>query len=150
MANASAGLLAHRMRDGVLEFFLVHPGGPFWQNKDEGAWSIPKGELKAGEDPLAAAVREFEEEIGQKPSGPYRALSPIKQKSGKVVHAWACAMDIDASKLVSNTFECEWPPGSGQRQAFPEVDRGGWFGLAEAKRKINPRQIALLEEASLR
>lgn len=128
------------------EFLLVHPGGPFWQNKDAGAWTIPKGELEQGEDALEAAQREFEEEMGFKPSGDFRQLQSIKQKSGKTVHAWAFEGDCDVKQIKSNSFTMEWPPRSGRMASFPEVDRAAFFELAEAKRKINPAQIPWLEE----
>ena len=145
-ARQSAGLLVHRTRDGALEVFLVHPGGPFWKNKDAGAWSIPKGEFDASEEPLAAARREFEEETGSAVDGPFHALTPCKQKGGKVVHAFAVRADIDAAAIRSNTFEAEWPPRSGQYRTFPEVDRAAWFTIEEAALRINPAQRALLEE----
>src|SRR5437870_12547904 len=143
----SAGLLMYRIRSSKLEFLLVHPGGPFWKNKDVGAWSVPKGEVEAGEDLLTAATREFEEELGFAPEGAFVELSPIQQKGGKIVHAWAFEGDCDSAKIRSNTFEMEWPPRSGRRQAFPEVDRAEFFTLAEAKEKINAARIPLLEEA---
>ncbi len=136
----------YRIRQLKLEVLLVHPGGPFFQNRDDGAWSIPKGEVEAGEDLLAAARREFEEETGFKPSAPFLALEPITQKGGKIVHAWACAGDCDPAQLRSNTFRMEWPPRSGQIREFPEVDRAGWFGVVEAKRKLKTAQFPLLEE----
>jgi predicted NUDIX family NTP pyrophosphohydrolase len=146
MPRVSAGLLMYRVRDGRLEVLLVHPGGPFFAKKDDGAWTIPKGEPDAGEELFDAAQREFEEETGFKSSPPYTELSPITQKGGKVVHAWAFAGDCDPRQLHSNTFTLEWPPRSGQLQEFPEMDRADWFGLDEAKRKIKPAQIPLLEE----
>src|SRR5215475_12364034 len=150
MPKISSGLLMHRMREGELEFLLVHPGGPFWKNKDEGAWTIPKGEIGDGEEPLAAAVREFEEELGFKPSGPFIELTPIKQKAGKMVHAWAFEGDCDPSQIKSDTFSIEWPPRSGKQAEFPEVDRAEFFNLEAAKTKINPAQIPLLEELQRR
>jgi predicted NUDIX family NTP pyrophosphohydrolase len=146
MPKESAGLLAYRIRDARLEFLLVHPGGPFWKNKDAGAWSIPKGEVEPGEDGLAAARREVQEETGLQPGGPFTPLAPIQQKSGKIVRAWSCVFDGPLESIVSNTFTCEWPPGSGKQQTFPEVDRAGWFGYQEARLKINPAQVPLLEE----
>jgi predicted NUDIX family NTP pyrophosphohydrolase len=146
MAKISAGLLMYRVRDRELEFLLAHPGGPFWKNKDVGAWTIPKGEIQEGEEPLTAAQREFEEEIGLKPQGTFVPLTPITQKSGKVVHAWAFEGDCDTTCVRSNSFEMEWPPKSGRFQSCPEVDRACFFRLAEAKRKINPAQVALLDE----
>ena len=119
MSRVSAGILMYRLHEGTLQVLLVHPGGPFFQNKDEGAWSIPKGEAEPGEDLLECAKREFAEEIGVSVSGPYIPLTPMKQKGGKVVHAWACAGDCDPSAFVSNTFTMEWPPRSGQQREFP-------------------------------
>jgi predicted NUDIX family NTP pyrophosphohydrolase len=141
----SAGLLMYRLRAGTPEFLLVHPGGPFWARKDHGAWTIPKGEIEPGEEPLAAARREFAEELGFEPQGPFMELPSIQQKGGKVVHTWAFEDDCDAAAIKSNVFEMEWPPHSGRRQQFPEVDRAGWFDLQTAKAKINPAQIPLLE-----
>jgi predicted NUDIX family NTP pyrophosphohydrolase len=136
----------YRFRDGVLEVLLVHPGGPLWARKNYGAWSIPKGEYSTDEDPLAAAIREFHEETGCRPQGSFVPLTQVKQASGKLVAAWAINDDWDPSKLQSNTFSMEWPKGSGRRQEFPEVDRAAWFELAEARRRINPAQRALLDE----
>jgi predicted NUDIX family NTP pyrophosphohydrolase len=146
MPKISAGLLMYRQRPDGLEVLLVHPGGPFWKNKDAGAWTIPKGEVDEGEDPLSAAKREFEEELGLMSSGDFRELQPIKQKGGKIVYAWAFEDDCDPEKIRSNTFTIEWPPRSGKLTEFPEVDRAGFFGIAEAKEKINPAQIPFLEE----
>jgi predicted NUDIX family NTP pyrophosphohydrolase len=147
----SAGLLMFRLRDGEPEVLLVHPGGPFWAKKDEGAWSIPKGEYPAEEEPLAAARREFAEETGCRAQGPFIPLTPVTQRSGKVVHAWAVEGDCDPAQLRSNVFSLEWPPKSGKRQEFPEVDRAEWFSVPVALRKINPAQRALLTElATLR
>ncbi|HEV2393332.1 MAG TPA: NUDIX domain-containing protein [Verrucomicrobiae bacterium] len=148
MSKESSALLMYRR--GSAEFLLVHPGGPFWKNKDAGAWTIPKGELKPGEEPLLAAQREFEEELGFKPHGPFIPLSPIKQKAGKLVRAWAFEGDFDTTRLQSNTFSMEWPPRSGHQQEFPEVDRAAFFHLNEAKEKINPAQVAFLIELSQR
>ena len=150
MGKESAGLLMYRVKTGKLEFLLVHPGGPFWKAKDAGAWTLPKGELGAGEEPLTAAKREFEEELGLKPSGPFVELGSIKQKAGKVVHAWAFAGDCEPSQLQSNTFEMEWPPRSGRRQTFPEVDRAEFFAIEIAREKINPAQRPFLEKLSER
>jgi len=136
----------YRRSRGSLEVLLVHPGGPFWMKKDLGAWSIPKGEYEVGEEPLAAAAREFEEETGLVAKGPYTPLRSITQQGGKVVQAWAFEGDCDAESLKSTTFSLEWPPRSGRRQEFPEVDRGGWFSLEEARRRILPAQAALLDE----
>jgi len=145
MEKVSAGILLYRTRGGVLEFFLVHPGGPYFVNKDVGAWGIPKGEIGEGEDPLAAAQREFEEETGFKAKGAVLPLAPIRQRGGKIVLAWALEGDCDPEKMKSNTFTMEWPPHSGRQQEFPEVDRAGWFALSEAKRVINPAQAGFLE-----
>jgi predicted NUDIX family NTP pyrophosphohydrolase len=150
MPKVSAGLLMYRVRDGELEFLLAHPGGPFWQDRDAGAWTIPKGEIQTGEEPLTAARREFEEEVGFKASGQFIALAPVTQKSGKVVHAWAFEGDCDPAAIKSNLFKMEWPPRSGRFQDCPEVDRAAFFRLTEARRKINPAQVALLEELTLR
>ena len=128
------------------EVFLVHPGGPFWKNKDAGCWTIPKGEFDNDEPALDAAIREFREETGYALKGYFQPLSPIRQKGGKRVFAWAIAGDLDPATIVSNTFEIEWPRHSGRMQTFPEVDKGGWFPLAEAKKIINPAQIAFLHE----
>jgi predicted NUDIX family NTP pyrophosphohydrolase len=146
MAKLSAGLLFYRRTAAGIEVFLVHPGGPFWQSKDLGAWSIPKGEFTAGEDPLEAAKREFHEETGFHAKGEFRALQPRKQRSGKVVFAWAAEGNFDPSQLVSNTFALEWPRGSGKTREFPEIDRAGWFSMEDAKQKILPGQRALLHE----
>jgi len=148
MSKKSAGLLLYRRRQGNLEVFLVHPGGPFWAKKDEGAWSLPKGEHGDDEDPLDAARREFKEETGFTAQGPFQSLTPLKQKSGKLVEAFACEGEADPEKLRSNTFPLEWPPHSGKHQEFPEVDRAAWFSLKEAKKKIHPGQKGFLEELS--
>ena len=142
----SAGILLYRFRDGTLEIFLIHPGGPYWHGKDAGAWSIPKGELEEGDDELAAAQREFEEETGSRVSGEFLALEPLRLKSGKIVHAWAVRGDIDASAIRSNAFSMEWPPRSGRQQEFPEVDRGGWFTMGAAREKIHPGQQGFLDQ----
>lgn len=142
----SAGILAYRNQAGEKEFFLVHPGGPFFRNKDEGAWSIPKGLIVPEEFPLLAAQREFFEETGIKLAGNFIPLSPVKLKSGKVIEAWAIEYDFDERLLKSNEFSMEWPPRSGKQQNFPEVDRGGWFKLSEAKKKINAGQLGLIEQ----
>lgn len=141
----SAGVLLWRVRDARVEVMLVHPGGPFWARKDLGAWSIPKGETAPGEDALATAKRELAEETGCTPEGEAIPLGSVKQKSGKTVHAWAVRGDFDPSKLVCNTFEMEWPKGSGRMRAFPEVDRAEWFDLATARQKINDAQAAFLD-----
>ena len=146
MAKTSAGLLLYRRRGGDLQVFLVHPGGPFWTKKDAGAWSIPKGEATAEESLLAAAQREFQEETGLSVSGDFRALTPVRQPSGKVVHAWAVEADCDAGAVRSNSFEMEWPPRSGRKQAFPEIDRAEWFDLPSARAKITKGQLGLLDQ----
>lgn len=145
-SKQSAGILLYRRSSRRLEVFLVHPGGPFWRNKDSGVWTIPKGEFSDGEPALDAAMREFREETGHMLKGPFQPLSPVRQKGGKRVFAWATQGDLDPEKIVSNTFELEWPRRSGKQQTFPEVDKGGWFSLADARQVINPAQIALLEE----
>ena len=141
-------MLVFRRRAGApggLEVLLAHPGGPFWRNKDEGAWTIPKGEINEGEEPAACAVRELREETGIVLDCPLIELPPIRQKGGKRVRAWAAEADFDPATLTSLTFEMEWPPRSGRREAFPEVDRAEWFDLDTARRKINPAQVALLD-----
>jgi predicted NUDIX family NTP pyrophosphohydrolase len=145
MAKKSAGLLMFRRRATDIEFFLVHPGGPFWKKKDLGAWSIPKGEYAEGEDALAAAKREFEEETGIVPRGEFLALGEVKQSGGKIVTAWSFEGDCDPNALRSNTFSIEWPPKSGKMQEFPEVDRAGWFLLAGAREKILKAQSVFLD-----
>ena len=146
MSRVSAGLLMYRIQDGNLQVLLAHPGGPFFQNKDEGAWSIPKGEIEPDEDFLEAAQREFEEEIGVTPTGRFIPLTLVKQKGGKIVHAWAFEGDCDPSAIVSNTFTMEWPPKSGRQAEFPEIDRAEFFDVAVARRKINAAQAALIDE----
>ena len=146
MAKVSAGLLMYRVRGRVLEVFLAHPGGPFFEKKDTGVWGIPKGEIDEGEDALTAAQREFEEETGFKAQGEFLPLTPVTQKGGKIVQAWAVEGDCDPTQMKSNMFTMEWPPHSGRQQEFPEVDRARWFSIAEAKQKINPAQIAFLDE----
>jgi predicted NUDIX family NTP pyrophosphohydrolase len=146
MPRTSAGILLYRRKKNVLQVFLVHPGGPFFTKKDEGAWSVPKGELDEGEDALAAARREFEEETGCRAEGTFIPLSPVTQKNGKIVLAWAMEGDCDADAIRSNTFALEWPPKSGRVRDFPEVDRAGWFTVDEAKKKSNPAQAALVDE----
>ena len=145
MPKQSAGILLYRTRDKQLQVFLIHPGGPFFRNKDEGVWSIPKGEFIEGEGALAAAKREFEEETGQRIDGKFIPLDPITQKSGKKVFCWAVEGDIDHELIVSNTFEMEWPPRSGKKQTFPEVDRAGWFDVEAAKKKMNEAQVGLMD-----
>ena len=139
MRKTSAGLLLYRDRNGVLEVFLVHPGGPFWAHKDEGVWSIPKGEFEPGEDPLDAARREFTEETSLTAAGEFVPLKPLKQKSGKIVHAWAVKGEADPARVRSNSFVFKG-------REYPEVDRAGWFGLAEARKKILPGQLGFLAE----
>ena len=146
MPKQSAGILLYRNINSQLQVFLVHPGGPFFKNKDAGAWSIPKGEFEDDEDPQLAAKREFLEETGQSVDGDFIKLSPIKLKSGKTVYAWAVEGDIDHSTIVSNLFEIEWPPRSGKMASFPEVDRAAWFDVAEAMLKVNEAQVRLIEE----
>lgn len=144
--TTSAGLIVFRERGGALEVLLGHMGGPFWARKDEGAWSIPKGELVAGEEPPAGALREFAEELGQAPpEGPWIELGEIRQRAGKTVIAFAVEGDFDPGLLQPGTFEMQWPPRSGRMQAFPEVDRVAWFDLPTAKAKIVEGQVALLE-----
>ncbi len=142
----SAGLLLYRYSNDILEILLVHPGGPFWKNKDSGAWSIPKGEFNANEDGLAAAIREAKEETGKLFTGNFVPLFPIKQKNGKTVYAWAAETDFDTATFTSNTFSLEWPPKSGKTIDVPEVDRAEWFNLTNAKEKINSAQWALIEQ----
>ena len=146
MAQLSAGLLMYRIRDARLQVFLVHPGGPFFAKKDEGAWTIPKGEPNEGEELLATAQREFTEETGLRAEPPFVELAFVKQKAGKVVHAWGFEGDFDPASCVSNSFTIEWPPKSGKMKDFPEIDRADYFDLELAKRKMNPAQIPLIEE----
>lgn len=141
----SAGLLLYRVRDGRLELFLAHPGGPNWAKKDDGVWSIPKGLIDPDEDPLAAARREFHEETGHIIDGEFISLGELKQKGNKIVHAWAVAGDIDAESIKSNTYAVQWPPKSGQWWRYPEIDRAGWFGVADARRKILPGQAGFID-----
>lgn len=144
MPSKSAGIIAYR-KHRTIEVLLVHPGGPFWRNKDLGAWSIPKGEYADGEDAEIAARREFDEELGLALSVPLTALGEVRQRGGKLVTAFAAELDVDVRRIRSNTFEMEWPPRSGKRQAFPEVDRAEWFGLDAARKKINAGQRPLLD-----
>ena len=146
MAYQSAGILLYRKINNRLQVFLVHPGGPFYKNKDWGAWSVPKGEFLDDEEPLTAAKREFKEETGQEIDGKFIPLNPVKLKSNKKVYAWAVEGNIDHEAIVSNLFEMEWPPKSGRQQSFPEIDRAGWFEAEEAKLKINSAQAAFIEE----
>lgn len=145
VSKRSAGLLMYRKgRDGI-EVFLVHPGGPFWAKKDHSVWTLPKGEYDEDEEPLAAAKREFQEETGFVPNGTFVELGSIRQKSGKIVVAWAVEGDCDPAQLTSNTCEIEWPPRSGKRLEIPEIDRGSWFSAQTARIYIRPEQIPLLE-----
>jgi predicted NUDIX family NTP pyrophosphohydrolase len=142
----SAGILLYRIRNEKTEIFLIHPGGPFWSKKDLHAWSVPKGEFTDEEDTLVAAQREFLEETGITLSGEFTSMKPVTQKGGKTIFCYACKGDLDAQKLKSNTFEIEWPPHSGKKQSYPEIDRGGWFSPDEARLKINETQAALIDE----
>ena len=145
MERRSAGLLMYRRRDRHVEVLLIHPGGPFWARRDEGAWCIPKGEF-TDEEPLEAARREFQEETGYPVSGDFHPLAPIKQAGGKTVYAWAVAGDCDAEAIRGNSFTMEWPPRSGQWRSYPEADRAAWFSLPQAREKILKSQQPLLEE----
>jgi predicted NUDIX family NTP pyrophosphohydrolase len=152
MPKQSAGILMYRRVGPAVELLLVHPGGPFWKKRDLGAWSIPKGEYAPGEDPLAVAVREFEEETGTRLRGEFQPLGAVAQKGGKIVTAWAMEGDLDPASINSNTFEIEWPPKSGRKATFPEVDRAAWFSPDEARARILPSQsqfIARLMEMIL-
>lgn len=146
MPRLSAGIALYRRTPRGLELFLVHPGGPFWAKKDDGAWSFPKGEYEDDEAPLAAARREYREETGFEVDGDFVALDPVKQKGGKVVQVFAVEGNCDPARIRSNTFTMEWPPRSGQTAAFPEVDRAGWFAPTEAKRKLNPAQSSIVDQ----
>ena len=146
MSKKSAGLLMYHFRDSQLEVFLVHPGGPFWAKKDDGAWSIPKGEHADDEEPLGAAKREFNEETGCEAEGDFIPLTPLRQPSRKIISAWALEGDCDAEGIKSNTFTMEWPPRSGTQAEFPEVDRAGWFTMDRAKQKILKGQQGFLDE----
>ena len=152
MPKISAGLLMFRHRPAGLQVLLVHPGGPLWKKRDEGVWTIPKGEVDPGEELLVAAQREFEEEtgssLGRVASGKFIPLSPITQKSGKIVHAWAVEGDMETASIKSNLFSMEWPPKSGKFERFPEIDRGEFFDLRMAREKIKPAQAPLLDELS--
>jgi predicted NUDIX family NTP pyrophosphohydrolase len=142
----SAGIVMYRYCASTLEIFLAHPGGPFWKNKDLGAWSIPKGEFDKGEDPLEAAKREFYEETGFAVNGNFIALGPVRQAGGKLVYAWAVEGNCKAESIKSNSFTLEWPPRSGRHKEFPEVDRAGWFSIELARKKILKGQLVLLDE----
>jgi len=146
VAKKSAGLVMYRFKDSRLEVLLVHPGGPFWAKKDDGAWSIPKGEYSDDEEPLRVAKREFNEETGHEADGNFIPLKPIRQTGGKVINAWAVEGDCDAGMIKSNTFTMEWPPRSGKQAEFPEIDRAGWFSVNRAKQKILKGQRGFLEE----
>ncbi len=150
MPRQSAGILFYRIKNNIPEVLLVHPGGPFWSKKDMGAWSIPKGEPEENEEMLDAAKREVEEETGIKAEGKFIGLAPVKQKGGKMVFAWALENDIDVSQIKSNEFEMEWPPRSGKKQSFPEIDKAEWFNIESAKQKIIEGQIPLLRELELK
>ncbi len=151
LSNVSAGLLLFRRPKGELEVFLAHPGGPFWKMRDLGAWTVPKGLVERGEDPLAAAIREFEEETSFRPEGPFLELGSVRQKAGKLVHAWAWEGEADPRQVRSNMMRAEWPRGSGRWLTFPEVDRCEWFDAHSARQKINPAQSELIDrlEAAL-
>ncbi len=146
MPKNSAGILLYRVKNKLTEVLLVHPGGPFWAKKDLGAWSIPKGEFEENEDPLNAAKRETEEELGTKVAGEFFELTPVKLKSGKMIFVWALRQNLDSSKISSNNFEMEWPPKSGVKKSFPEVDKAAWLNMNEARKKINPGQRRLLDD----
>jgi len=146
MAKQTAGILVYRRRKGAVEVFLAHPGGPFWAKKDLAAWSMPKGEFLDPETPLDAARREFAEDIGQSIDGDFMALTPRKSSGGKMIHAFAIEGDVDATKVTSNLFEMEWPPRSGKMQSFPEVDRAAWFGIDDARQRLNKGQVPILDE----
>ena len=150
MPRPSAGLLCYRRSAGRLEVLLVHPGGPFWAGKDDGAWTIPKGEVLDGEGPLEAACREFREETGHAPGGTFIALDPVRQAGGKLVLAWAFEGDLEPSSIRSNSFSMEWPPRSGRHRAFPEIDRAAWFTVSRARAKILSGQGALLDQLEAR
>lgn len=144
--KASAGIVLYKKENDDLFYFLVHPGGPFWKNKNHGAWSIPKGEILPDENPLDRAIIEFKEETGKAIQGEFLELSPVRQKAGKLVYAWATEGDIETSQLYSNTLQIEWPPKSGRLLEIPEVDQWQWFHSDEAKKRINPAQTSFLEE----
>ncbi|MEJ5961876.1 NUDIX domain-containing protein [Pedobacter immunditicola] len=149
MGKISAGILLYKLEKSQLLFFLVHPGGPFFRRKDEGWWTIPKGEPLENEEPLDNALREFEEETGYRLAGDFIKLKPVTQKGGKKVECWAVKGNLDPETIVCNTFEMEWPPRSGKLQSFPEIDKAAWFDFKHAQVKINERQLAFLEELSL-
>ena len=147
--KVSAGILLYRKKADTIEVFLVHPGGPFFAKKNEGWWTIPKGEFLPDENPLDAAIFEFEEETGYRPQGPFKPLTTIRQKGGKQVMAWACSGNLNAETITSNTFEIKWPPKSGLLKSFPEVDKAGWFSINEAAELINDRQASFLTELEI-
>jgi predicted NUDIX family NTP pyrophosphohydrolase len=149
-ATVSAGLLLYRHTGGGWEVLLAHPGGPFWAHRDAGAWSIPKGLVEEGEDVLMAACREFEEETGLRPIGPFLSLGSVRQKAGKLIYAWAWQGDVDPSRLTSNLMRTEWPRGSGRWLRFPEVDRCAWFAPLTAREKLNPAQVAFIDRLEAR
>jgi len=149
MPRLSAGLLMYRIKDGAAQVLLAHPGGPYFVNKDDGAWSIPKGEPGPDEDLFLTAQREFEEETGVKAAGPFLPLQPVKQKGGKIVHAWACEGDCDPASIRSNMFTIEWPPKSGRQKQFPEIDRAEFFDLETARRKVKSGQVGLIDELEM-
>lgn len=149
MPRTSAGLLMYRIKDGIFQVLLAHPGGPFFTNKDDDAWTIPKGEPDIGEDLFLTALREFEEETGLKPQPPFVPLKPIRQKGGKIVHAWAFEGDCDPAAIQCNLFSMEWPTGSGQQMQFPEIDRAEFFDLDVARKKVKAAQAALIDELAV-
>lgn len=146
MSLHSGGVLLYRFRGDELQILLVHPGGPFWKKKDEGAWSIPKGQFEENESPLDAAKREFKEETGFEADGNFVDLGSIKQSSKKIVHAWALESDLDETKIVSNNFELEWPKNSGRMKEFPEIDKAGWFNIEQAKKKMQKGQLGFIDK----
>ena len=146
LMKKSAGILLYKNKGGALKVLLVHPGGPYWKNKEDGVWSIPKGEFSDNEEPLVAAKREFEEELGVKVDGEFRELLPVKQNPSKIVMAWAVEGDLNQNNIKSNTFPMEWPPKSGKIQEIPEVDKAEWFSVEEAKLKLMPGQVGLIDQ----
>jgi predicted NUDIX family NTP pyrophosphohydrolase len=145
LGKLSAGILLYRRKSGAIEVLLIHPGGPFWRGREQGAWMIPKGGVEEGEDVAACALREFEEELGTRPEGTPRPLCRIRQAGGKWVEAFVLEGDLDPERIVSNEFQVEWPPRSGEYRSYPEVDRAAWFGLAEARAQILPSQTPILD-----